>query len=453
MTALRLSDVAPAIGARHVGADARFERVSSDTRTLRHDDLFVALRGEHFDGHDYLPEAANAGACGALVERDMAVELPLLVVDDSRLGLGRLARHWRERHSARLVAITGSNGKTTVKEMLAAILAHAGEVLATQGNLNNDIGVPLTLLRLDGRHRFAVVEMGANHPGEIAYLTSLAQPDVAVITNAGPAHLEGFGSIDGVARAKGEIYAGLRPGGVAVVNADDPRAPVWYALTAGRTVLRFGLDADCEVRGHWKAQDSGARLVMHTPAGEVEVRLPLPGRHNGLNALAATAAALGLDVPLPAIKAGLESLTPVKGRLQLHHGGDGLAVLDDTYNANPASLAAALRVLMARPGARWVVLGDMLELGDDAAALHAQAGRECRDAGVERLFTVGPLSAAAAEAFGAGAAHFEDWQVLVDVLRDQWRGRTGTVLVKGSRSMHLEQVVSALLADPGAGER
>jgi len=364
------------------------------------------------------------------------------------LGLGRLAAAWRAHYAVPMAAVTGSNGKTTTKEMIAAILSRRGAVLATRGNLNNDIGVPLTLLRLRDEHRFAVIEMGANHAGEIAYLTGLARPDVAVITNAAAAHLEGFGSLEGVGRAKGEIFAGLRTGGVAVINADDAMAPLWFELAGDAQVRRFALDADAEVRGQWRAEHGGGHLKLTTPAGETHIHLPLAGRHNAMNALAAAAVTEALGAGLDDIRAGLESLVPVHGRLERIAGVGGMHIIDDTYNANPASLAAALDVLTGEEGSRWLVLGDMGELGQDGARLHAEAGALARAAGVERLLALGELTREAVQAFGAGAEHFADVETLVAVLRRDWPG-LGTVLVKGSRSMHMERVIEALRADNG----
>ncbi|MDE2089152.1 MAG: UDP-N-acetylmuramoyl-tripeptide--D-alanyl-D-alanine ligase, partial [Gammaproteobacteria bacterium] len=337
MNGMTLSEAARLIEARHIGADAVFTAVSSDTRNLENGDLFVALRGHSFDGHEFIGQARERGACAAVVSRDLPASLPLLLVADTRLALGRLAAGWRARTDIPVVAVTGSNGKTTVKEMTAAILARRGQVLATRGNLNNDIGVPLTLLRLRPEHRHAVIEMGANHPGEIAYLTRLAQPTVALITNAGPAHLEGFGDVAGVARAKGEIYGGLRREGVAVINADDAHAGLWRELTRKHRVLTFGLNTAADVTVLQAQDQADTRVRLQTPAGQVDVALPLPGRHNVMNALAATAAALACGAALQDVKQGLESMQPVSGRLQSHAGPHGARNIDDTYNANPAS--------------------------------------------------------------------------------------------------------------------
>ncbi len=375
---------------------------------------------------------------------------------DTRLALGRLASACRAELAIPVLAVTGSNGKTTVKEMLAAILARRGAVLATRGNLNNDIGVPLTLLRLRPEHRYAVIEMGANHPGEIAYVAGLTAPTVALVTNAGPAHLEGFGSLAGVARAKGEVYQKLATGGVAVINADDPYAGLWRELAADHHQISFGLRADADV--HTPAESiqlhiHNSSIVMHfvmqTPDGALQLALPLPGRHNVMNALAASAAALAAGAHLDDIKEGLEAMTPVAGRLNMRIGLRGAHVLDDTYNANPASLRAGLDVLAACAGEKWLVLGDMGELGSDTADLHVQAGRQARAAGIDRLFTIGVQSRGAAQAFGA-AAHFDSPEALITALRDALHAGV-SVLVKGSRFMHMERIVEALLNGNGNG--
>lgn len=452
---LSLTEVAALVDGRLVdgqqagsnGAHGTVTGVSSDSRTLRPGELFVALRGPRFDGHHHLADALAAGAAGALVAETGDTPLAQVLVDDTRLALGRLARGWRRRCATPTVAVTGSNGKTTVKEMVAAILATAGPTLATRGNLNNDIGVPLTLLRLTPAHRYAVVEMGANHPGEIAYLTALAEPNVALVNNAGPAHLEGFGDIPGVARAKGEIYSGLGPTGTAVFNGDDPQAEVWSALTAGHRAVRFGIDRHgLEVRAEQIGNDAGhggQRFDLVTPSGGASVELSLPGRHNLYNALAAAAAAHALGLPAASIAAGLKQVVPVAGRLNFSRGHAGAALMDDTYNANPASLEAALAVLQQRPGRHILVLGDLAELGPDAEAIHRRIGRDARRYGVDALYASGPLSGLSALAFGDCGHRFDDLPALVAAVRGQMDSGV-SVLVKGSRSAAMERVTAAL---------
>lgn len=441
-----LSTVAGWLDARLEGGDAEFFGVSTDSRAIESGMLFVALRGPNHDGHDHVANAHEAGAVAALVERPLPIAIPQLVVADTRLALGRLAAAWRKQLQTPLVAVTGSNGKTTVKEMCAAILSRAGATLATQGNLNNDIGVPLTLLRLSPAHRFGVIEMGANHPGEIAYLTALAAPQVAIITNAAPAHLEGFGSVEGVARAKGEIFAGLSEDGVAVINADDDFAGLWRELSAGHRSLRFGLAKPADVGARGLGDVHGSELEVLTPLGGFHLNLPLPGRHNIMNALAAITAGLALNIEFADIAAGLESLSTVKGRLTTRAGLNGATILDDSYNANPASLHAGLEVLATCDGLRLLALGDMGELGENAEALHSQAGLAARELGIDGLYATGRLSHSASEAFGEGGHFYDQQQQLIEALLPQLR-RDVTVLVKGSRSSHMERVVEALCAE------
>jgi len=453
-----LSQAAQALGARLVGEDARFFAVSSDSRKIQPGDLFVALRGEHFDGYEFVATAMQSGAIASLVNADsyeshpsvLSPQSSILIVEDTRLALGQLAAYWRRQFDIPLVAVTGSNGKTTVKEMLAGILCEAAgsdsAVLATQGNLNNDIGMPLTLLQLTAQHRYAVIEMGMNHPGEIDYLTQIACPDVALITNAGSAHLAGLGSVEAVARAKGEIFAGLQQRGTAVINADDDQATLWRTLAGSHTLLEFGLEEQADVTGKWQPQGAGLRLDAHTPSGDFSADLQVPGAHNARNALAATAAAIVLKVPLEVIAKGLEKFGGVAGRLQRKAARHGAVLIDDTYNANPASMRAAIDVLarssVEKPeGKRVLVMGDMGELGDNAAELHAEIGTAARSAGIEKLYALGALSVNAVRAFGCGAEHFERIEDLQKALEDELDVDT-TVLVKGSRFMKMERVVS-----------
>ncbi len=447
LSPLPLREAARLLDGEASGADVAFTTVSTDSRQLFAGALFVALTGPNFDGHDFVPVARERGAVAALVSRPVTDSLPQLRVADTRLALGRLAAAWRSRFTGPLIALTGSNGKTTLKEMIAAILRVRGPTLATEGNLNNDIGVPLTLLRLNGDHACAVIEMGANHPGEIAYLTGLARPDVAIVNNAGPCHLEGFGDVAGVARAKGEIFQGLRPDGVAVINRDDEYAGYWVGLNPGRRIVDFGLDQPAAVHG--EVLDSAVnRFRLSVDGNEMVIQLPVPGRHNVRNALAAAAAALAVGAALTDVGRGLESLRGVDGRLQRLPGRHGGAVIHDAYNANPASLAAALEAVGAGPGRKWLVLGDMRELGPAADDLHARSGAEARVAGFERLYALGEHSRAAVTAFGTGGLHFEDVDALVaDLNRDLRQGGEPTVvLVKGSRGMRMERVVAALAA-------
>ena len=447
MIRMQLGEAAAALGARAAGEDAVFHGVGADSRAMPRGALFVAVRGPNFDGHDFIADAVQRGAAAALVERAPDVPVPFILVRDSVRSFGRLAAAWRNRfHDLLPVAVTGSNGKTTVKEMIAAIFRTMGPVSATRGNLNNEIGVPLTLCELDAAHRTAVVELGANHRGEIAALTALVRPSVGVVTQCAPAHLEGFGSIEGVARAKGELFEHLPEDATAVVNAGDRYAALWRALAGRRRCISFGAGADADVRVRATPGAGGNPIVLDTPAGTLEVDLPLPGAHNALNAAAAAAAAIAADADPAAIREGLVAVRPVKGRLESKRGPRNTEIIDDTYNANPVSLRAGLGVLGAKPAPRWLVLGDMGELGSGGAALHAGAGRDAKRHGVERLLVTGELSREAARAFGEGAACFEDCAALADRLRDELPAGA-TVLVKGSRSMAMERVVEALVGE------
>ncbi len=459
MSLMRLSEAARAIPAELRGEDCVFEAVSTDTRALAPQTLFVALKGERFDGHDFLAQAAEQRAAGALVQksglgaRDSGLALPLLIVDNTRLALGTLAAYWRSKFNMPLVALTGSNGKTTVKEMLASILREAvldesrapspeSRVLATRGNLNNDIGVPLTLLELGPGHRYAVVEMGMNHAGEIRYLTRLAAPDVALVNNAGPAHFEFFGSVEAIARAKGEIFEGLQPGGTAVINADDRYASLWRALAGDRRVVEFSIERPAAVSARYALRHLESEIVVRTPHGEAQAVLKAPGLHNVRNALAASAAATALEVPAPAIARGLAGYAGLKGRLQRRAALRGATLLDDTYNANPESVRAAVAVLAQAPGAKLLVLGDMGELGAGGEQMHADIGTLARASGIERLLALGDLAAHAARAFGAGGRHFTRIEDLLAELGNALAPDV-TVLVKGSRFMRMERIVQS----------
>ena len=441
-------EAAAAVCGRALGGVARFSGVASDTRLLASGDLFVALQGERFDGHDYVRTARERGAAAALVSRPAqgCDDFPQVVVDDTRAGLGRLAATWRSRFPLPLAAVTGSNGKTTVKEMTASILAvhagGAGAVLATEGNLNNDIGVPLMLLRLRDGHRYAVLEMGMNHEGEIAYLTRLASPRVALVNNAQRAHIGMLGGLEAIARAKGEIYGGLDGQGVALVNADDDYADYWRSLAESRRVVSFGFCAAAQVRGAIEAGE----LRVTTPEGAFTARLRVPGEHNARNAVAACALAFALGIPAGAMRAGLEAFTGAKGRLERKSTPGGLVVIDDTYNANPDSTRAAVQVLAALPGRRVLVLGDMGELGEGAAQMHAEVGSAARAAGIESLVTLGELSAHAATAFGVGATPTSSPEAAAAAAR--LGAAPGTaILVKGSRFMRMERVVGLLMEE------
>ncbi len=445
MISLGLMETAGILGAKLEGKDARYVGVSTDSRSVLPGSLFVAIEGEHFDGHDFVDAAADKGALAALISKARRFSLPTIKVEDTIAALGKLAGHWRGQFKVPLIAITGSNGKTTVKEMLASILNRSHKVLATKGNLNNEIGAPLTLSELDQTHEQIIIELGANHPGEIARLTRISKPSVGLITVCAPAHLEGFGSVEGVARAKGELFSEMPEDSCAVINADDAFAPLWTELAGERRKVHFGLDSNADVRGQWQPAGSGGALNIQSPVGSFEARIAFPGKHNGVNALGAAAAAIAVGASAEDIRLGLESAKPVSGRLELKHSPGGASIIDDTYNANPHSLKAGLEVLAVQSSQRWLVLGDMAELGSDAARYHEDAGRMARELGVDRLYAVGKLSRLAAESFGEGAHHFDTQDGLIDALRGELC-EDATVLVKGSRSMGMERVVAALTA-------
>lgn len=439
-----LSTIAVWTHGRRMGDEAEVTGVAIDTRRVRPGDLFVALKGEHVDGHDFLSEAADRGAVAALVTRQVESDLPQVLVDDTELALGDLASAARARQNARVIGITGSNGKTTVKTLVAAILSRHGRTHVSAGNFNNELGLPLSLLAMPDDTEYAIFEMGAGKPGDIEYLAAIARPDVGLVTLIAPAHLERMGSIEGVAETKGALYQALPADGIAIINADDTFARFFGGLAGARKVLRFGLDNPADVGADIIQQRvDGSHFVLNTPHGDAEVMLPLPGRHNVANALAAAAVALALDVPLKTIVAGLEQVVGVAGRLRREVTDGGWTIIDDSYNANPSSMAAAIDTLLLAAGDRWLVLGDMAELGDGARELHARIGTLAREGGVERLFATGVLSTATVEAFGADGAHFEDKVALIAALKPQLHAGV-TCLVKGSRSAGMEQVAQAL---------
>ncbi len=444
-----LRDFALACAGRLAGADGPYTGVSTDTRTLARGELFVALRGPRFDGHTFLATAAAAGAAGAVVESEQDTSLAQIVVPDTLGALGRAAARWRAQFDVPLVGVAGSNGKTTVKGMVASILSQAGATVATRGSLNNHIGVPLTLFRLDPAHRFAVVEIGANHPGEVAALVELARPRIGLITNAGAEHLEGFGSLEGAARAEGEMVEGLGPQGVAILNADDPFAPLWRSLTAAR-VVTFGLAGTADFSARDLATQIAAggfltRFTLESTVGRAEIVLHLAGRHNVVNALGAAAAAVAAGASLEHVTAGLDAMRAVEGRLQLKRALCGAWLLDDSYNANPSSVRAGIEVLAQLSGPKWLVLGEMGELGPYARSSHAEIGAFARERGIERLFAVGPLAQLAVESFGAGGEWFGDAQALARALERALAPEV-CVLVKGSHANRLDRVVASLAA-------
>jgi len=445
---MTLSTVAGALGIEYAGRDLMLSGISTDTRQIKAGELFIALCGPNFDGHQFIETAIAKGAVAVVTQQEVKTSIPFLLVKDSRLALGQLASTWRRQFDIPLIAVTGSNGKTTVKEMLASIFAQQGQPLSTEGNFNNDIGVPLTLFRLDEMHTAAIIEMGANHPGEIEYLTMLARPTVAIVNNAGEAHLEGFDSLEGVAEAKGEIYSGLNSNGVAVINVDDPYSYVWQELCDGKEFITFGLEKDADVMADYKMTSMGLVLKIRTKQQSAEVLLAMLGRHNVMNALAAIAASLATGVNFDVILKGLQNMPIVSARLQLKQGLSGSRVIDDTYNANPASLRAGISVLADFPGRHFLVLGDMAELGDDAESLHHHAGIDAKRQGVDRLYAVGELAQQTCKGFAEGATWFKHQQEMIAVLREELTEDV-TLLIKGSRCMHMERVVEAITSGEG----
>ena len=478
MKRLPLSLLAHWAGGELQGEDIVVDTMSNDTRALMPGGLYVALRGERYDGHDFAYDAAMRHAAALLVEHAVPVDLPQVIVADTQLALARIAGSLQLDRGGKVVAVTGSNGKTSVKTLLQSILQLAGDTYINPGNRNNEIGLPLAVIDAPDDADFAIYEMGAGKPGDIAYLTDIVVPDVALVNNVAFAHLERMGSLMGVAETKGAIYSALPATGVAVINADDAFAEYFAGLATGRRLLRFGLESSADVGARdLRANAAGSQFTLIAPQGEAAVALSLPGRHNVLNALAAASLALACEVSLATIAAGLASAQPVPGRQIAHRLANGAVLVDDSYNANPGSLAAAIDTLAASGGESWLVLGDMRELGAEAEALHADAGRRARAAGIRRLYALGPLSAIAATSFGEGARHFETHAALAEALRkdlqlgvpqgDFLRGvggapaPTGTtaasvgtevapagvrVLVKGSRGSAMDRVVNALLS-------
>lgn len=444
-----LSEAATALNATLLGTDVHFDRVGSDSRNIEAGQLFVALKGANFDGNAFAAEAIKKGAAAAMVSDTTVDAMPALLVADTRLGLGQLARYWRGKFTAPLVAVTGSNGKTTTKEMLTAILSMAAggsdKVHATYGNLNNDIGLPLTLLKIRDQHRYVVAEMGMNHLGEIDYLTHIAQPNVAVINNANTAHIGELGSRENIAKAKGEIFAGLAHDGIAVINADNDFAGYWKSLNVNRKVVTFALQSAADVTATYQEQAGTSFIVLTTPNGQVSFELKVEGVHNISNALAASASAYALGVSNADIAAGLGNFGGVYARLERKAAVNGAVLIDDTYNANPDSMRAAIDVLAKQAGEKILVLGDMGELGADAEAMHFEIGAYAKAAGLNKLYCLGEKSAAMVEGFAAGAEHCATPEAIAQKVIPQLNQKT-TVLVKGSRFMRMERVVNLLLA-------
>ena len=446
---MMLSEIGNTINGEHVGSDVEISSVSIDTRAIQPGELYVAIKGHQFDGNEFVDKAESAGATAAILHKGFTTSLPHILVADTRLALAQLAGAWRDKAAVKVVGITGSNGKTTVKEMVAAILGVVGSVLYTKGNLNNDIGVPLTLLRLSEKHRYAVIEMGANHPGEIAYTSTYAKSDVVILNNAGAAHIEGFGSLDGVAKAKGEIIETLKADGLAVLNKDDSSFDYWKSIAANRKVLSFGLSEGADVSARnirTEITDNAFVTAFDLVTSKVvlKVNLKLAGQHNVLNALAATAAGLAFGFNLEQIKAGLESVKPVTGRMQPLVSRLGNIVIDDTYNANAASLKVGLDVLAVCKGKPWLVLGAFGELGPESAKMHEDIGELIKSKGVVRLLALGSDAKNTVRVFGKGATFFDSQDELIGTLKAELKGDE-TILIKGSRTQRMENVAAALV--------
>jgi UDP-N-acetylmuramoyl-tripeptide--D-alanyl-D-alanine ligase len=446
---MTLSEIAKAVNGEHIGRNVEIASVSIDTRAIQSGDLYVAIKGHQFDGNEFVAKAEQEGAIAAILNKGFTTKLPHILVDDTRLALAQLSGAWRDKAKAKVVGITGSNGKTTVKEMTAAILGMDGSVLFTKGNLNNDIGVPLTLLRLNETHQYAVIEMGANHAEEIAYTSAITKSDVVILNNAGAAHIEGFGSLDGVAKAKGEIIETLKADGVAVLNKDDKYYDYWKSIAGNRKILSFGLGEGADISArNIQTEIIGNAFVtafeLVVPNAVLKVNLKLAGQHNVLNALAATAAGLALSLNLEQIKAGLESVKPVTGRMQPLVSRLGNIVIDDTYNANAASLKAGLDVLAGCKGKPWVVLGAFAELGPESTKTHEEIGELIKSKGVVRLLALGSDAKNTVRVFGKGATFFDSQDDLIGTLKQELKGDE-TILIKGSRTQHMENVAAALV--------
>ena len=450
MINMLLSEAAKTVDSPLSGEDVTFYGCSTDSRTIEKGNLFIALRGEYFDGHQYIASAEKKGASSLIVDHEVSNTRPFLKVKNTRKAMGLLAKSWREKITIPLIAITGSNGKTTVKEMITSILSTVSSVHATSGNLNNDIGVPKTLFGLNKNHNYAVIEMGANKLGEIEWLSKISSPNVAVITQCAPAHLEGFKDIESVAKAKAEIYSGLQSSGTAIINADDMYADFWRNNCKEINNITFGIKSkNADVRAEKiksSVDDLSIKFTLFSGDDSIEVCLPIFGEHNVMNALAAAACCVSLDISLQAIKNGLENIRSIRGRLEIKIGRKQVRIIDDTYNANPVSLDAAVKTLCSFDGPHYIVLGDMGELGDKAKKFHKEVGTLAKTRKVDGLFTIGDLSINASNNFGEGAFHFDNHDDLGKSLM-KTLDKDSTVLVKGSRSMEMERVVDALMGN------
>ena len=448
MIPLSLVEISAAVGGQLVGDNITINSVVTDSRALQKGDVFLALKGPNFDGHKFVHQVAEQGCCALIVAQQQDIELPQIIVEDTRIALGQIGALVKERVAPKTIAITGSSGKTTVKEMVAAILSRLGKVLATDGNFNNDIGVPLTLLRLEQQHDFAVIELGANHIGEISYTCNLVKPDIAIINNIAAAHLEGFGDLCGVARAKGEIFEGLKNNGLAIYNQDCQYATKWLWRLTDKNVAQFSCLKKADFcSSNVVLDDNGcATFSLNTPAGRIFIELTVPGRHNVCNAVAAASIAMACGASLDDIRLGLAEMASVNGRLNLHHLGDNFKLIDDTYNANVESVKAASELLASYSGRRILILGDMGELGSDARSYHQEVGDYAKSLKIDDLLTLGVLSQSASDSFNGKGQHFNNREKLMSQLQNMLSGEAQqiAILVKGSRSAHMEHVVEAI---------
>lgn len=447
---MKLSQAAQLLQTKPITTDVEFHGVSTDTRTIQPGNLFIAIKGPHFDGHDFIAQAIAKNAAAIMLERPCnSSPLPYLQVENTIKAMGELAAHQRAQFNIPVIGLTGSCGKTTTRALIASILSEAGETLFSESSYNNEIGVPLTLLRLEKKHQYAVIEMGANHFGEIAYLTHIVKPTLALITNAAAGHLEGFGSIDGVCKAKGEIFQGLSHDGTGILNADDPHFSDWEKILMPRKLISFSLDKPAPIHAKQITIDADGKphFILVTPSSQINIDLPLLGHHNVANALAAAAAAYVLNIPLSTIKSGLEKASAVTRRLKHYTAENGAYLIDDSYNANPLSVAAAINILAQRPGEKILVLGDMRELGEQTATAHREIGKKALEAGIDHLYTYGNsdnASVLATQTFGDRAQHFTDQTALIALLKTSLLPSM-SVLVKGSLSMKMDRVVKALI--------
>ncbi len=444
---VKLSTLASRLQGKLLGPDVDYSGLSLDSRNIKPRELFIAIRGEKFDGHHFIELAKHSGAAAAIVDHAIDTDLPLLLMQDTKKTLGELAKQHRRQFSIPIIALTGSCGKTTTKEMIRSILAEVGPVLTNFKNFNNDIGLPLTLLNLNAQHRYAVIEMGANHAGEITYLTHITQPSVALVTNIGPAHLQGFGSMTDVAQAKAEIFSGLAKKGVAIINADDKFTDILQKACASFRNVSFGLADACDFSATniQIDTDGKATFLLHAPcAKETMIRLNLPGQHHVMNALAAAAAASQVGIQLAHIKSGLEKMQPVQGRVIVSKTKIGATLIDDSYNANPSSVAVALKLLAHYSGQRIFVMGDMGELGQNAVDYHRQIGQLAKELNIDDVYTCGDLSRETAKAFGASAKHYSNHKELILALKPHLQ-KNVTILIKGSRSAQMEKVAVTLM--------